>query len=863
VADGSQLNFETTTSYTLTVEVPDSGAPSMTDTATITINVNDLNETPTVNDDTFAVDENETNGTLVGTVTASDPDAGDSLSYVITAGDPTGIFTIDASGNITVADGSQLNFEATTSYTLSVEVTDAGAPGLTDTATITINVNDLNETPTVSDDTFAVDENETNGTLVGSVTASDPDAGDSLSYAITAGDPTGIFAIDASGNISVADGSQLNFEATTSYTLSVEVTDAGAPGLTDTATITINVNDVNETPTVNNQLFNIDENSGIATPAGTILASDPDAGDLVSFNVIGGSGVTAFNVHPTTGLITVLDPLQLDHEVNPFMTLVVEVTDSGGLTDTATIRIDINDINDAPVLTNNGALLNEGDTEIIDNSELDATDQDNLPVELSFTVTSGPVNGFLALSSAPLTPITSFTQADIDAGRLIYVHNGGETTSDFFLFDLGDGSGSTITGQRFDLTVNPVNDAPVANADSFAVNEDTTLAASSILANDTDVDSGLLTAVLVAGPSNSSSFTLNADGTFSYSPEANFFGADSFQYRAHDGALGSNIVTVTIAVAPVNDLPVAVGDSFTAVVSDTLVELAGVLINDADVENDALVAILVTGPSNGTLTLNPDGTFSYVPASGFVGSDSFTYMANDGSGNSPVTVVEIEVVGPGVDDTGTDPDPETESTDPPEEDPGDDEDPTEDPEQSNPATDPSANSPITDVTGANDLAGSAEDFDIEALNSILAGKAGSMFAPDQQQAMDVLEWMLAERMEKTEQSIDRSGVTFGGFTFAFDAQYLWQQLDQLADDVGKKGLFEFGFTSSVAVTTITATAGYVIWSLRGGFLMATLVSSLPAWSHIDPLPVLETGGKRSSRVVHDGADQLFDQGLSR
>ena len=100
------------------------------------------------------MNENAVNGTVVGTAVASDPDAGDTLSYAITGGNTGGAFAINAStGQITVNNPSALNFETTPSFSLTVQVTDAGTPGLTDTATVTINLNNLNENPIVNDQT--------------------------------------------------------------------------------------------------------------------------------------------------------------------------------------------------------------------------------------------------------------------------------------------------------------------------------------------------------------------------------------------------------------------------------------------------------------------------------------------------------------------------------------------------------------------------------------------------------------------------------------------------------------------------------------------------------------------------------------
>src|SRR5204862_4432120 len=118
--------------------------------------------------------------------------------------------------------------------------------------------------------------------------------------------------------------------------------------------------------------------------------------------------------------------------------------------------------------------------------------------------------------------------------------------------------------------------------------------------------------------------------------------ADSFTYQANDGALNSGIATVSITITGVNDPPVAVNDNYTTPEDRQLtVAAAGVLANDSDVDGDTLSAILVTQPTHGVLTWNTNGGFIYVPATNYVGSDSFTYQANDGALNSGVVTVSI------------------------------------------------------------------------------------------------------------------------------------------------------------------------------------------------------------------------------
>ena len=212
---------------------------------------------PVAENATFSVPENSEVGTVVGTVMATDieitddPEDSDALTYEIIAGnaDPNGngttAFAIDEdTGEITVLDSGDLDFESdTTSFDLTVRVTDL--EGLSDEATVTINVDDVNEAPVVADATFTIDENSPDGTEVGTVVAIDPDAGDTLTYSITGGNDSGAFEInETTGLITVANSAPLDFETTASFPLTVTVTDS--EGLTDRATVTINLNDIDE-----------------------------------------------------------------------------------------------------------------------------------------------------------------------------------------------------------------------------------------------------------------------------------------------------------------------------------------------------------------------------------------------------------------------------------------------------------------------------------------------------------------------------------------------------------------------------------------------------------------------------------------
>src|SRR6185369_5333507 len=164
-----------------------------------------------------------------------------------------------------------------------------------------------------------------------------------------------------------------------------------------------------------------------------------------------------------------------------------------------------------------------------------------------------------------------------------------------------------------------------------------------VLANDSDVDGDGLNAILVSPPTHGS-LILNTNGSFSYVPATNYNGPDSFTYKANDGVADSGTATVSITVTSANDAPVAVNDSYTTAEDTTLnIAAPGVLANDTDVDGDALTAVLVGPPTHGSLTLNTNGSFSYVPAANYNGPDSFTYKANDGVADSGTATVSITI----------------------------------------------------------------------------------------------------------------------------------------------------------------------------------------------------------------------------
>lgn len=271
----------------------------------------------------------------------------------------------------------------------------------------------------------------------------------------------------------------------------------------------------------------------------------------------------------------------------------------------------------------------ENDSLTVDAPGVLGNDNDLSGNSLNATLVSGTSNGVLVLNPD---------------GAFSYTPNPHFNGTDSFTYRADS---SSVNGNLATVTiaVTAVNDDPVASNDSYVVMEDNSLVvdAPGVLVNDNDLDGNSLTAVLVSTTTNGV-LNFNSDGSFSYTPNSDFTGTDSFTYLANDGVSDSNVAMVTLTVTEINDIPMAINDSYeTNVGSALLVAMPGVLGNDVDPEGNPLAAILVTEPIFGTVTLNADGSFEYLPAENFTGSDSFSYKVTDGGADSNVAMVIISV----------------------------------------------------------------------------------------------------------------------------------------------------------------------------------------------------------------------------
>ncbi|MBC7967931.1 MAG: cadherin domain-containing protein, partial [Fuerstia sp.] len=435
VADGTLLDFEAATSHSIVVRATsDDGSATVRGFTILLGDVNDSTPVIAANQQ-FSVSELASVGTAAGIVIATDADGTGTLqSWTITGGNSDGVFAINsATGQITVVDITRLNFESTRSYTLTVTVSDGVA--VSAPQTISIVVLDQNEAPVfAAAPGLSVTENSANGTVIGGVGSMDQDAGDSLTYSIISSGPASPFAIDAvTGQIQVIDSSLLNFEAVTSVTLGIRVTDAA--GLTDIQLITVFIIDVNESPTdltLNGGV--VAENLIGGTIVATVSGSDPDAGGLLNYALVN-SGNGRFVIDANTGIIRVAIGAVLNFETASSHLVTVRTTDAAGMSYDESFTITVTDANDAPVATDDGFTALQLMT-LRPVSGVLVNDSDEDGQQLTAVLASGPSHGTVVL------------RAD---GTFSYLASGVFSGVDSFRYQVSDG---TLSSNVVTVTIN-------------------------------------------------------------------------------------------------------------------------------------------------------------------------------------------------------------------------------------------------------------------------------------------------------------------------------------------------------------------------------------------------------------------------
>ena len=667
VAASSQLDHESTASYTLELSVSD--GVNTASAETVTINVNDLNDnTPVITaSQSFDIDENSANTTSVGTVAATDADsdAVNSFTWSIADGNDNNAFAINSStGEIAVANSSELDYEnGATSYTLILTVSDG--TNTSSAETVTINVNDINDnTPVITaSQSFNIDENSANATSVGTVVATDADATTTTyqDWTITSGDTNNAFAIDpSSGEITVQTSSELDYDnGATSYTLILTVSDG--TNTSSAETVTINVNDLNDnTPVIiASQSFNIDENSANATSVGTVVATDADATTTTyqDWTIASGDTNNAFAIDPSSGEITVQTSSELDYDNGATSyTLILTVSDGTNTSSAETVTINVNDINDnTPVITASQSFnIDENSANATSVGTVVATDADATTTTYQdWTITSGDTNNAFAIdpSSGEITVQTS-SELDYDNGATSYT----------LILTVSDGT-NTSSAETVIINVKDLNDnTPVITASqSFNIDENSANATSvgTVVATDADATTTTYQDWTIASGDTNNAFAIDPSSgeiTVQTSSALDYDnGATSYTLilTVSDGTNTSSAETVTINVNDLNDNTPVITASQNFNIDENsanATSVGTVVATDADATTTTYQDWTITsGDTNNAFAIDPSSGEISVQTSSELdydnGATSYTLIltVSDGTNTSSAETVTINV----------------------------------------------------------------------------------------------------------------------------------------------------------------------------------------------------------------------------
>lgn len=560
--------------------------------------VSTLPGSPRAVDDGYATTEDVALTVAAPGVIANDTDPdGNALSAALVGDARHGTLAFTADGGFVYTPSADFAGVDTFTYRVNDGTLNSN------TATVTINVEAVNDPPLAQDDTIIAGSNVP---VIVAVLANDMDIEGAVLAVTGVTSPTnGTAIVNADNTITYTAAAGYVGEDTFTYTVS-----DGA--LTATANVIVTVQG-NSPPIAVADAATLDEDASAVI---AVLANDSDAeGSTLAITAVAtptaSGGSVTINADSTVTYVPAANFAGAD-------SFTYTVSD-GESTAVGTVSVTVTPVNDAPVAQADVAITAENTAATID---VLANDSDIEGDALALSGVGSPVHG----------------TAMVMGGFVHYEPAPGYAGTDSFTYTVSDGA-AMATGSVA-VTVTAVNDPPLAVTDTVTGTEDTPLVIA-VLANDVDPDGNPLTVLEVSTPTaNGGAVSINADGTLTYLPVANFNGSDTFTYTVSDGALTA-IGTVNVTVTPVNDAPLAAGDAYQVDTGDTFTVAAanGVLVNDQDADGDVLAAVLVNDATDATVTLAADGSFRFVPEDEFLGTATFTYRATDGVAmSSPATV---------------------------------------------------------------------------------------------------------------------------------------------------------------------------------------------------------------------------------
>ncbi len=594
-------------SHVGTIQVTITATDDLTSTSqTFDLTVVNTNDAPTFT--STAVTSATEDAVYTYNITASDIDQGQTPTFTLTT-NPGWLSLTDNNDGTAVLTGTPTNSNVGNNNVV-ITVSD-GSTSVTQAFTIVVaNTNDaptfvaFNPPTTIAEDS----------PYTYSISTSDVD-GDTPTLTMPTGPAWLAITDNGNGTASLA-GTPLN-EHVGSHSVIIRASD----GTTSTdVTFTITVTNVNDAPRFTSTAITTATEDVAYSYAITTVDDDGDAITITTSTLPGWLTFT----DNTDGTAT-LAGTPTNANVGTF-DVVLSATDAYTATTSQNFTITVNNVNDAPVISNISQSTPQNVALTITLASFAGDEDNNLDVS-TLIVVSQPLNGSVAINST--------------SGEVTYTPNSGFSGNDSFTLQISDTDGATSnTGQ---ISIQVSDEAPNAVNDSYTIDEDTPTVFE-VLSNDTDPQNNInIASVTIITQPTHGTLTVNASGTVLYTPNSNYFGSDSFVYEVRDADNYSDQASVSITITAVNDAPNLATDSYTTN-EDTPINM-DVLSNDTDVENDVAPASIqiVTATANGTLTINADYTLRYVPNLNFNGSDSFTYSVQDEDGATSQANVSLTI----------------------------------------------------------------------------------------------------------------------------------------------------------------------------------------------------------------------------
>lgn len=539
-------DFETKSSYSVTIQVSDQGGSGLTFQKSFTVNINDVNEKPTnISLSATAVNEDESLGYQVATISTTDVDAGDTHQYTFDNGSlDNGTFLIE---NDKLKLSGTLNYEAKNIHFITLKVTDAG--NNTFSKQFEITVNDANETPSdVQLSNYTIAENASTGTLVGVFSTTDVDAGDQFTYELVSGvGSTNNSSFQISGS-NLKSNEVFDFETKSSYSIRVKVTDLGSN--TFEKVLTVTVTDANDAPTdIILSKDNLYENNLIGDVVATLSSKDQDVSDTYSYAITGSDHDSYFGVNGNQLIMKKV----VDFETTSLLDFTVTVTDKGGfgLSFSKKLSMVVNNKNENPTdITLSNNVISENSALNTEIGTFSTTDPDNPMGDThTYTFTDGSVNNGKFLISGNSLQV---------AGSIDY-----ETTQIIYVVIVAKDAGLLTYQKQFAINITDVNETPNDIAiSSQNVFEDaaTGTFVGTLTVNDVDTpDTFTFSLVSGEGSSDNALFEINDDqllskGTYDYESDKLL----NIRIQAKDGSGNTLSKAFIINVLDANDAPTGI-----------------------------------------------------------------------------------------------------------------------------------------------------------------------------------------------------------------------------------------------------------------------------------------------------------------